>query len=203
MRDRDVREALRRKVLAEHTRHPDTLVIDELGIAHGSARVDIAVVNGRLHGYEIKSDADTLHRLPNQAAAYSAVFDRVTIVAGSKHVQHLEAAVPAWWGIKVATEGPRGGVHFADLRAPRRNPGIAPIELAHLLWRDEAQALLEARAVKGVRGKNRAALYRLLAEHLTLDELRDAVRAALKARVGWRSDVPSATCAGLLPPSAT
>lgn len=203
MRDRDVREALRRKVLAEHTRHPDTLVIDELGIAHGSARVDIAVVNGRLHGYEIKSDADTLTRLPAQANAYSAVFDRVTIVAGSKHAQHLEDVIPAWWGIKVATQGPRGGVHFADLRAPRRNPSIAPIELAHLLWRGEAQALLEARAIKGVRGKNRATLYRLLAEHLTLDELRDAVRAALKAREGWRSDVPSATCAGLLPPSAT
>lgn len=145
MRDRDVREALRHKVLAEHTRDPDTLVIDELGVAHGSARVDIAVVNGRLHGYEIKSDADTLLRLPNQALAYSAVFDRVTIVAGSKHADHLEAVVPAWWGIKIATKGPRGAVNFAERRAPRRNPSIAPLELAQLLWRDEALAILEAR----------------------------------------------------------
>lgn len=202
MRDRDVREALRRKVLAEHTRDPDTLVIDELGVAHGSARVDIAVVNGRLHGYEIKSDLDTLQRLPNQAIAYSAVFDRVTIVAGAKHASHLADAVPPWWGIKIATQGPRGAVHFADVRAPRSNPGIDPVDLAHLLWRDEAVAILEARSIKGVRSKNRAGLYRLLADHLQLDDLRDAVRAALKSRVGWRSDAQSVTCDDSSPLSA-
>lgn len=193
MRDRDVRDALRRKVLAEHTRDPGTLVIDELGISHGSARVDIAVVNGRLHGYEIKSDADTLQRLPMQAQAYNSVFDRVTIVAGSKHAAHLEDAIPQWWGIKIASQGPRGAVHFTDQRPPRRNPGILPLELARLLWRDEAQAILEARAVRGVKGKNRAALYQLLVTHLTLNELRDAVRAALKVREGWRSGAPSGT----------
>jgi hypothetical protein len=202
MRDRDVREALRRKVLSEHTRDPDTLVIDELGVAHGSARVDVAVINGRLHGYEIKSDADTLSRLPAQAAAYSAVFDRVTIVAGSKHADHLDAIVPYWWGIKIATQGPRGGVKLVDRRAPKSNPAIIPYELAHLLWRDEAQSILENRGVKGTRSKNRAALYRMLADHVPLHDLRDLVRLTLKARVGWRSDERCAKDDDLSPLSA-
>jgi hypothetical protein len=55
VRDRDVREALHRKVLKEHHGDADTLVLDELGLRHGTCRVDIAVVNGYLHGYEIKS----------------------------------------------------------------------------------------------------------------------------------------------------
>jgi hypothetical protein len=202
MRDRDVREALRRKVLSEHTRDPDTLVIDELGVAHGSARVDVAVVNGRLHGYEIKSDADTLTRLPAQAMAYSAVFDRVTIVAGSKHADHLNDIVPYWWGIKIATQGPRGGVKLADLRAPKSNPSINPYKLAHLLWRDEAQYILDSRGFKGIKNKNRAVLYQMLADHVSLHELRDMVRSALKTRVGWRSDERCVRGDGLLPLSA-
>ena len=203
MRDRDVREALRRKVLAEHTRDPDTLVIDELGICHGVARVDIAVVNGRLHGYEIKSDADTLQRLPDQSAAYSAVFDRVTIVAGSKHAQEVTHIVPDWWGIKIATQGPRGAVHFADWRAPRRNPSIDPVELARLLWKEEAIAILESKGVEGYRRKNRSALHEKLATCLTLNELRDTVRMTLKSRASWRLDARRETCAGSLPLSAT
>lgn len=203
MRDRDVREALRRRVLAEHTRDPDTLVIDELGLAHGSSRVDVAVVNGRLHGYEIKSDADTLTRLPAQAAAYSAVFDRVTIVAGSKHADHLENLIPCWWGIKIATQGPRGGVRLADRRTPKSNPSVSPVSLAQLLWRDEAIAILIDNGVSGVRSKSRAVLYRLLADHVPLNDLRDAVRASLKARVGWRSGAQSVRDACSLPPSAT
>ncbi|WP_283807951.1 DUF2130 domain-containing protein [Bradyrhizobium macuxiense] len=59
-RDRDVRQALHRKVLKERHGDADTLVLDELGLRHGTCRVDIAVVNGYLHDYEIKSDADTL-----------------------------------------------------------------------------------------------------------------------------------------------
>lgn len=202
MRDRDVRSALRRKVLAEHMRDPGTLVIDELGVAHGSARVDIAVVNGKLHGYEIKSDADTLNRLPAQAVAYNAVFDLVTIVAGTKHLEHLEDSVPAWWGIKAARQGPRGAIHFDVVRPARKNPAIAPVDLAHLLWRDEAVAVLENAGLRGVRSKNRAALYELLATHLSLDELRAVVRTTLKSREGWRSDAQRVTYDGSSPPAA-
>ncbi len=55
VRDRDVRQALHRKVLKEHHGDADTLVLDELGLRHGICRVDIAVVNGYLHGYESKA----------------------------------------------------------------------------------------------------------------------------------------------------
>lgn len=203
MRDRDVREALRRKVLADHLRDANTLVVEELGLAHGEARVDIAVVNGRLHGFEIKSDADNLQRLPGQIAAYNAVFDRVTIVVGRKHLEGVDKLVPAWWGIKLAIAGERGAVHFEEIRPPRKNVKIQPLDLARLLWRGEALNLLEARGRARVRSKGREELYAVIASEVPLDELRGFVRAALKARANWRSDTPREPCGGSLPPSAT
>ncbi|XSG81233.1 MAG: sce7726 family protein [Methyloligella sp. ZOD6] len=192
MRDLDVRLALRRKVLADHVRDQDTLVIDELGLAHGAARVDLAVVNGWLHGFEIKSDADTFRRLPSQVEAYGTVLDKVTLVVGGRHAHSAGSHIPEWWGIKVATAGPRGAIHFQEQRAPRLNLTVDALKVAGLLWRDEAVSILLKHHVPGVRSKNRQQLGCLLAEHLPLATLRQEVREALKARVGWRSDTPSA-----------
>ena len=55
MLDKDVRQAVKDKILKAHINDPSTLVIDELGLDHGRNRVDIAVINGELHGYELKA----------------------------------------------------------------------------------------------------------------------------------------------------
>ncbi len=100
MRDRDVRMALHHKVLMDHHEDSNTLVLDELGLRHGICRVDIAVVNSYLHGYEIKSDADTLERLPSQISVYSAVLDRVTLVVGKTHISQSRGCNPGLVGDK-------------------------------------------------------------------------------------------------------
>jgi hypothetical protein len=64
--DFDIRLALHAKRLRRLKTHPNTLVIDELGLAHAKSRIDVAVINGCIHGYEIKSDKDTLDRLSKQ-----------------------------------------------------------------------------------------------------------------------------------------
>ena len=187
MRDADVRHALHRQILSEHTKDPNTLVLDELGLDRGVARIDIAVVNGRLHGYEIKSDADTLQRLPGQIAVYSAILDNVTLVMGCKHADEAMQIIPSWWGVKFALAGPKGGITFKTLRRGHTNPAIVPERLASLLWQNEAVELLQRHGVRGVKSKNRHQLGGLLAQTLSLDMLREEVRACLKARVGWRS----------------
>ncbi|MBN9683630.1 sce7726 family protein [Corallococcus sp. NCSPR001] len=191
MRDIDVRNALHAKVLDEHHGDPNTLVLDELGLWYGVARVDIAVVNGRMHGFEIKSDRDTLDRLPEQARIYGRVLDRVTVVVGHIHAEAVRHIIPEWWGIKVATRGPRGAVHFADLRAPTMNPAVDPVAVAALLWREELLEILDGMgAARGLRGKSRDVLSRRLVELLPLDDLRATVRARLKVRPLWRVDAP-------------
>ena len=64
--DHQIRTALRRHLLQQHIDNHDTLILDELGVRHGTARIDIVVINGVMHGYEIKSDRDTLNRLPEK-----------------------------------------------------------------------------------------------------------------------------------------
>lgn len=187
VRDRDVRMALHHKVLMDHHGDSNTRVLDELGLRHGVCRVDIAVVNSYLHGYEIKSDADTLERLPNQIFIYCSVLDRATLVVGKKHVEKAKAIIPEWWGIKVVTAGPRGAINFETHRPVSMNPKIDPIALAELLWRPEAVSLLqELGAPAVVLRKPRASLYQYLAEVLKLDELRHFIRQFLKAREKWR-----------------
>lgn len=187
IRDRDVRAAVHRKVLAEHHDDPNTLVIEELGLQHGRCRVDIAVINGQIRGYELKSDADTLDRLPGQEAVYSRILDRVTLVVGERHAHHVEDIIPDWWGIKIAVQGPRGAVHLLPRRPSLMNPSIDAKALAQLLWRPEALAILQELGVPDIQlRKNRAALYSMLAEYLELADLRKRVRHILKARDNWR-----------------
>lgn len=193
MRELDVRRALYAKVLDEHVGRDDTRVLDELGLANGDARVDVAVVNGFLHGYEIKSAKDTLERLPHQIEVYSAILDRVTLVVYAGHLDKALAAIPAWWGVKQATSGARGAVHFEEVRRPHLNQAIDPRALVTLLWSNEVLALLEERGLaRGVRGRARRFLYDRLAGAVPLDELRSIVRARLKARKAWnrRADGP-------------
>lgn len=199
VRDRDVRRALHQKVLMDHHGDINTLVLDELGLRHGTCRVDIAVVNSFLHGYEIKSDADTLARLPGQVSIYSAVLDRVTLVVGKTHITKAEAVIPEWWGIKVVTTGPRGGISFETYRPVNLNPKIDPVALAELLWRPEVVSILKKLdAPARILRKPRASLYQHLAEVLRLEELRRVIRHCLKVREKWRDHLPPSSDADLL-----
>ncbi|WP_300554835.1 sce7726 family protein, partial [Desulfovibrio sp.] len=85
MRDQEIRAALHETELKKFYENGD-LILDELGVCSGASRVDVAVINGALHGYEIKSDQDTLDRLPQQILSYSRVLDRVTLVACDNHL---------------------------------------------------------------------------------------------------------------------
>src|SRR5690606_31017878 len=109
-RDSDVRAALMKNVISNHLANPSTLVVEEFGLDRGGCRVDVAVLNGLMHGYEIKSDADTLARLPSQVTSYSAVLDKATLVVGACHVERALELVPNWWGIRVVRTGSRGAV---------------------------------------------------------------------------------------------
>jgi len=187
MRDIDVRAALRNQIDSYFFGELGTIRIDELGVLNGSARVDMAVVNGNLHGYEIKSATDTLDRLPSQVEAFSSVFDTVTLVVADAHMSNAIGMIPPWWGVCVATES-SSGIMLRWQREPRPNPNINPVCLASLLWRDELIRVLLEKGVGGIRRKNREELHRLAAEEIPINELRELVRNALKTREQWRPD---------------
>lgn len=185
MRDKDVRAAVRARLSTIYANDPDTRIVEEMGIWSGTVRIDVAVINGELAGYELKSDRDTLLRLPYQADLYSRVFDRVTLVAGSRHIEKAASKVPDWWGLLEATEK-EGVVDLLERRSASPNPGIDPYLVAQLLWKQEAISVLEAFGLaRGWRSKSVKAIHLRLAEVIPFLELACQVRATLRARTEW------------------
>ncbi len=187
MRDIDIRRALRTEMKYRHAGETDTLIVEELGMCQGVARVDLAVVNGSVHGYEIKSERDTLIRLPSQSDIYSQALEFVTIVAAAHHLAQIRTLVPRWWGIWSATQDGTE-VRLKTLRKPKRNPSLVPLAVAQFLWRDEALAILTEHSLAGgMSSKSRHHLWLRLTTSFTVEELGDFVRARLKQRgEDWR-----------------
>ena len=187
--DADIRPALRSLLLSQHRDEPGTILVEELGFCRGQTRIDLAVVNGLLHGYEIKSDRDSLRRLSGQIDFYGKVLDRATLVVGERHLGEAVAMLPQWWGVlrvEVGSNGPR----FRTARRGSKNPDRDPRSLVELIWLEEAVALLERRdAARGVRGKPRRVVWDRICEHFALEESAEAVRCHLKARVALEAPV--------------
>ncbi|TXN69272.1 sce7726 family protein [Methylobacterium sp. WL6] len=186
MRDRDVRKAALLWLEQAHVHEIDTLIVQEMGVWSGSVRIDIAVINGELQGFELKSARDNLDRLPTQVEIYSQVFDRITLVVAECHLQKAKSLLPAWWGISVAYEKTGGDLRLKTKIIARINPGIAPIQLARLLWKDEMISILDKHGfARGYRSKSSELLAERLISNLKLDSLRNEVCEALKRRQGW------------------
>lgn len=198
MNDEEIRQQFHRKRLRRHHDDSDTVVVDELGLKHGRCRADIAVINGHFTGYEIKSDDDSLRRLPEQIDVYSAIFDRASVIVGEKHARTVKSLIPEWWGLILATQGPRGGVAFTVERKASLNRSVDPFSVAQLLWRDEvAEVLKSLGAEKKTLRAPRKVLYRCLASEIDISELCRQVRLCLKARTGWRRPEPPSPSGGL------
>lgn len=194
MQEAEVRAAVTRRVEFEHRTAPDTLVVHELGLARAGARIDIAVVNGRLTGWEIKTAADSLVRLPHQQRAYSQVFDRVWLAADRRHIQPALEMVPWWWGIVRADQTDAACV-LRVVRPSRLNRDVDLLALVRLLWRDEvAEELSGLGAARTLLRAPREVLWNALAAavpgRLSRSALQARVRLRLRSRAGWRADSP-------------
>jgi hypothetical protein len=186
--DAEIRPALRPKILRDYG-DADSVLIEELGLCRGQVRVDMALVNGHLHGFEIKSDRDSLKRLGVQAEIYSKVFDRMTIVAGERHLDQVLECLPPWWGVLQVAQG-ASGVQFKSHRKGRINPSRDSRTLVELLWLEDAITFLEQRDLaRGVRGKPRRVVWDKVCNCYTLNEIAENVRERLKARARYQ-DLP-------------
>lgn len=185
--DVDIRQALKAKLETLYQDDPDTLILDELGLFQGATRVDVAVINGEITGYEIKSDRDTLARLPAQVDLYSRILDRAILVVGPSHLEAVTTIVPNWWGIQEAVVVDESVV-LVTHREPAVNPNVDPYALVQLLWRSEALEVLEELGLdRGLRSKPRHILWNTLVDHLPIDDLRAKVRSRMKSRKNWRA----------------
>lgn len=187
LNDTEIRELLVPFIRKEHQGASEFTCLPEFAIFGGANRADFAALNGVSHGYEIKSDKDTLERLPAQIDAYSAVFDQATLVSAPRHLESAVQMIPQWWGvIEVRLEQLQP--YLQRVRKSEPNPSPNAVAIASLLWRDEALDLLTKLGLDaGVRSKPNQALIERLAERVTLTHLSAHVRQILRARGDWRS----------------
>ncbi len=184
LRDPDIRAALLTRLRTGST---PWFIREEHVLGYGerhSTTADVIAIDDEcMHGFEIKSDVDSLARLyppgGNQVADYSSVCDFVTIVVGQKHTTRAIQAVPSWWTIIAAAES-GDGVVFEIYRAGGWNVSPNPIALARLLW---AAELAELGRRHGLRRRTyKHELVKWIAATVGLNELRATVRTALRSR---------------------
>jgi len=177
-----IRGALRAIVAKD----PNVVVVDELGICLGAARLDLAVVGGALRGYEIKSDRDSLRRLAGQAALYGRVVEEMVLITGPAHIEAATVVVPMWWGVELVRPD-RGGLSFERVRDCQLNTALEAHSAVQLLWRDEALAACRTLGVDaGLTSKPRKMIWdRLVHEVGDVRQLLAIVREQLRARVTW------------------
>lgn len=187
-KDIDVRKKLHDFLSFKLINDEESVLIHELGLCQGEARVDIAIVNGSLMGYEIKSDSDNLERLPGQIEIYNKVMDSVTIVTGKFHTEKVINAVPSWWGIMEAEKLNKEDIELTNVREPRKNLKIDPYSLVQLLWKEEALELLTTLGLeKGCLSKPRKVIWEKLVKNVSLEDLKSYVRQQLKFRGACRA----------------
>lgn len=188
MKDSDIRAALKYNLLKRYSRDPNTVIIDELGLNNGSSRIDVVLVNGIIHGFEIKSDCDSLSRLPVQISSYCSIFDRITLIVGYKLAGEALKMIPKWWGVKLAEQLSNGRVVLSEARNPKNNPRKEKLSIVKLLWRNEALELLEEiDSIKGMQSKPKKFIYERIAEIGQLEVICSKVRHQLKNRKDWRA----------------
>jgi hypothetical protein len=185
VRDSDLRGALVEVLWRSLGQRPYVLV-PEVDIRWSvPARLDALLVSDRISGFEIKSDVDSLKRLPRQVEAFSAVVERAALVVGERHCDAAAKIIPPWWSIWVShRSGDKVGIRRA--RAGRLNPCVNALAISSFIPRDDLCAALIS---IGRRGLSKMSVDQLREELIQSVGPREAIRLArtsMLGRLDWR-----------------
>ncbi|WP_051750382.1 sce7726 family protein [Phycicoccus jejuensis] len=185
MRDSDIRSALTLAVARSmgEQRH---VLVPEVDIRWSvPARMDAMLVSDRLCAFEIKSDVDSLSRLPRQVQAYGMVAERATLVVGERHLAGASQLVPPWWGIWVA-RWRDGQVVLTSRRVGRLNREVNPLAVASFLDRRALLAALRGSGTPRLASLSVDDLRQLLIAEMGSSKTLRLARQTLLERTDWR-----------------
>lgn len=185
MKDPCIRQILRNTELKHFLEDNSSKVVEELSLPVAKARIDVAVINGAFHGYEIKSASDTLQRLPSQMEAYSKVFDYLSVVTEAKYSKKILEIVPKWVGLIVCDEK-KGIKSIKHLRKAKLNKSKQSFFIAKLLWRDELMDSLTEHQIPFRKKDRNWILCETLSTNLDVISISSIVREKLKKRINWK-----------------
>lgn len=180
LKDKEIRELLLNQLYLEYKDDQDTAIINELGINYGASRVDVAVVNGMMHGFEIKSESDNLNRLPRQMEYYNEIFERMTIVIAPCHLAEVKEMIPDWWGIMITN---RSGDKLITKRKGRKKSSQNKELLLKLLWKEDLEKFIDYMGLsKSLKKLRKHQLHNLFMKEASLEQIREFAYDVLKKR---------------------
>lgn len=158
----------------------DAVIINEMVVSNWARRADIAVANGRLYGFEIKSAFDSLKRLPGQIESFQKHFDKVTVVAASKFIPEIVRAYPPEVGVlEIYMKG--SSFELKQIRPGRISEVRDRHSIASLMTKMEIERLLKAESVGFKPGISRKELVDNLAS-LPMRKVKSYALESLKRR---------------------
>lgn len=182
----DIKGTLRGWVMRNLSPDPTDVIIDELGFVNSregssvdvSFRADLALANGRLVGFEIKSGADSLKRWPSQCEGYFRVFDEVWLCTHGRHLEKALEITPRKAGILLIDD--LGGI--AMLRPAKKNDLVNSYDLSGLLWRDELEKLCAEFKIPFKKKETKAMIRAKVSSSVSADSLAPYVLSCIKFR---------------------
>lgn len=137
-------------------------------IISGSRADVLGITDGRILGFEIKSDRDTYSRLKTQVKDYEKFCDACWIVAGEKHEKHVAEHVPDYWGILIM----RRDTSIYEMRPAGESPHVRLEDQLSLLWRRELSAVQEKEGIPRYAGRKRSFVYERLIHKVDREDLK-------------------------------
>lgn len=177
--ERDIKVALISK-LYEKGLLEDAALINEMVVANWSRRADLAVANGHLQAFEIKSDFDSLKRLDGQLSTYISRFEKVTVVCASRFTEEvLRRTHPRVEVLEVI--GSNEGISFRLVRRGKLHRLQDRQILLGFLLKTEIQMLLKQSNI-GFEADCARYVLEKLATAISPSKIRTFLLAALKQR---------------------
>lgn len=187
LREADVRDLILRDVLGDLDQSE---VVYEFWIPGSNVRADLVALTPTMRAFEIKTDRDTLRRLPSQARAYQCVFDTCCAVVAPRHLGAVAQTLPKSWGLYVVGESAARPTVSCE-RPPAPNDEIDSATLVRLLWRDEACSALRSLGHEPEPSQTRSSMWEDIMGICTPESLREIVRTALSTRDASLARIPT------------
>ncbi|TDR32155.1 sce7726 family protein [Hydromonas duriensis] len=175
MNENEIREILISFLSKKYSDEADVAFIKELFIEQFKQRADLVLANGKLVTYEIKSELDSLNRLPAQLESYTKHFEETIVVCAEKHVEKVKEIIGlevGLWAVNIKGE-------FKAIQKPKK------IKITKLSWLshlpvDELRVLLKQYSF--TRSGNRDTLTQTIVQKLSCNQVREYVLDYFKRR---------------------
>lgn len=187
--DIDIRKTLCEELYKKLPMNLKSMIINELMVGESIADVSV-ITEKKVSLFEIKSDMDSLVRLPKQVMDYDSVGDYCSLVTTDTFLQKIQgqSLVPDNWGI-IKASSINGKVILESIRQPVYSPEVNPDYLAHSLWSNELiEHLEDINNLHGVKSKNNCHKRQRLIENTTINELKRMYRNSHLKRGNWRNN---------------